>query len=280
MIPLALGAALIYGVADFLGGFAARRSAPVAVATVTQLSGLLVLGAFPPVLPASEPSGHDIVSAALAGVLGGFGLALLFRSFSAGAMSVTAPLAALCAAALPAVAGIALGERPSAPALVGIAIALPAVALVSRQSGLEGGHAHAPPSAIAAALAAGIAFGGYFVLVGGSSDESGVWPLLVARAASVAVLAPVAVGRRGVGGSGLRNVLPTAVLSGSLDMAANVLFLLAARGGLISLVSVVTSLYPAGTVLLARIVLDERLRPVQLVGLAGTGLAVALISAG
>ena len=191
-------------------------------------------------------------------------------------MSVVAPVAALLSAAVPVVAGLAGGERPTTAALAGIALALGAVVLISRESPASG----APGlhwQALALALAAGLAFGFFFVAIDQAGSGVGIWPLVGARIASVSLFAGLAAAR--VTSSGLpRGAAGAAIGCGLLDAAANVFYVLALDHGLLSVVSVLTALYPAGTVLLARYVLGEHLTPVQRAGLGVAGVAAVLIA--
>ena len=275
---LALSAAAIYGTADFLGGVAARRTSALAVTVLAHVVGLALLVVALAVLPAAHPTPGDLAFGAAAGALGGIGLILFYRALAAGTMSVVAPVAALFGAALPVTVGVALGEHLSAPALVGIAIAVAAVALVSREDPVDAAArprsaAHHP---LVLAVLAGVAFGGFFVMLSRTHPAAGLWPLLSARVVSIVLL----------GGFSLvtsRSLRPTPgsrrliVAAGVGDMVANILYLVAVRRGLVSLVAVIVALYPAATVLLAQVVLGERLRRVQVTGLAlAAGAAVLL----
>jgi uncharacterized membrane protein len=276
---LALSAAAIYGTADFLGGVAARRTSALAVTVLAHVVGLTLLVGALLVLPAAHPSPADLAYGAAAGALGGIGLILFYRALATGAMSVVAPVAALFGAALPVTVGVAIGEHLSLPALVGIGIAVAAVALVSREE--PNGSATRPVSAadhpMVLAVLAGVAFGGFFVMLSRTHASAGLWPLLSARVLSIGLL----------GGFSLltsRSLRPTPgsrrliVAAGAGDMVANILYLVAVRRGLVSLVAVIVALYPAATVLLAQVVLGERLRRVQVTGLALAASAAVLLA--
>jgi len=237
---LALGAAVAYGVGDFLGGVAARRESATVVVLWSHLVGLAMLVALAPLL-GGEPSPRALAIGAGAGLLGGAGVALFYRGLAVGAMSVVAPIAALLSAAVPVVVGLVDGERPTT------------------------------------AVSAGLAFGLFFVVISHAPDGSGIWPLVGARAASVSLF--VALGAAGVTASAPpRGAIGAIVACGVLDAAANVLFLTALDHGLMSVVAVLTALYPAGTVLLARFVLGEHLSAVQRAGLGVAGMAAVLIA--
>lgn len=273
---LALSAAVAYGVSDFLGGVAARRVPPTAVVLWSHVVGLGLLVAVAP-LGGGQADGRALAVGALAGLLGGAGVALFYRGLAAGAMSVVAPISALLSAAVPVMVGLATGERPSGAALAGIALALGAVVLISRESPAAG-RPTLHWQALVLATAAGLAFGFFFVTIDQAGDHAGLWPLAAARTASVSLFAGLGVAR--VTAAALpRGASGAAVGCGVLDAAANVFYVLALRHGLLSVVSVLTALYPAGTVLLARYVLGEYLTPLQRAGLGVAGVAAVLIAA-
>ncbi|MFG1700402.1 EamA family transporter [Nonomuraea sp. NPDC049309] len=272
-VILATACAIVYGTADFFGGLATRRSRVLSVVVLSQAAGLALILVLLPLLPGSY--GTLALSWGLAaGLAGAAGLVLFYRALATGVMSVVAPTTAVTSAALPVVFGLATGDRPGVWALVGVALALGAVLLVS-QEGKGGGQV--TPRSVLVSLAAGAGFGGFFILLSMAPGDSGLWPLVGARLSSVSVVALPAL----VTGRGLRpgaGSLPVIVAAGVLDMAANVLYLLAQRDGLLSLVAVLVSLYPASTLVLANRVLGERLRAVQIAGVACALAAVALIA--
>ncbi len=272
---LALSAAVAYGVGDFLGGVAARRVPPTAVVLWSHIVGLGLLVTLAP-LAGGHLGVQALAIGAGAGLLGGVGVTLFYRGLAVGTMSVVAPVAALLSAAVPVVVGLGTGERPSPAALAGIALALGAVVLISR----EAPHAVASPlrwQALALAVAAGLAFGLFFVAIDRAGDGVGIWPLVGARVASVSLFAGLGAAR--VTSAALpRGAAGAAIGCGLLDAGANVFYLLALDHGLLSVVSVLTALYPAGTVLLARYVLGEHLSPVQRAGLGIAGAAAVLIA--
>lgn len=273
---LALGAAVAYGVGDFLGGVASRRVPPTAVVLWSHVVGLALLAGLAPLL-GGDITPRAMAVGAVAGLAGGGGVALFYRALAVGSMTVVAPVAALLSAAVPVLAGLASGEHPTGAALGGIAVALAAVVLISRQ-GTDTGTTDRQGRALLLSLVAGLAFGLFFVAVDHAGHDAGIWPLVGARLASVSLFAVLATA--GVTASSLtRRAAGAAVGCGVLDASANVLYVLALDHGLLSIVSVLTALYPASTVLLARYVLGERLTPVQRAGLGAAGLATVLIAA-
>lgn len=272
---LALLSAVTFGAGDFLGGIATRRTrSAITVVVTSQLVGLALVAAVLLVVGGDLDSG-DWVWAGGAGVCGASGLLLLYRGLSIGTMSLVAPVSAILTAVVPVGWGLVTGERPSLVAGLGVGLALLAVILVSG-AGSPGGLRVGP--GILEAIGAGFGFGIFFILIAETTSAE-LWTLTFARVASISVLAVVAaVGRislRPAGGAG--GVIAAA---GVFDMVANLLFLLAERRGLLTLVAVITSLYPASTVLLARVVLHERLARTQVIGLGLAATGIALISAG
>ncbi|TDD26463.1 DMT family transporter [Nonomuraea diastatica] len=272
-VILAAACAVVYGTADFFGGLATKRTQVLSVVVLSQIAGLALILGLLPLLPGAFT--NTALSWGLAaGLSGAGGLVLFYRALATGVMSVVAPTTAVTSAALPVVFGLAIGERPAFWALVGVALALGSVLLVSQDTS---GGGHGSLASVAAALAAGAGFGGFFILLSMAPHESGLWPLVGARLSSVTMVALLAVVTR----RALRprsGSLRIIVAAGVLDMTANVLFLLAQQDGLLSLVAVLVSLYPASTLLLARHVLGERLRAVQVTGVACALGAVALIA--
>ena len=275
VVVLALSSALVYGAADFCGGLATRRAPALAVVALSQLAGLVALLLLLPLL-GGAPTPGDVAWGAVAGLAGGVGLAVFYRALADGVMSVVAPVTAVCAAAVPVLAGLAFRERLSPPAVLGIVLALVAIALVAAE-GTRPSLRAARQAGVGAALVAGAAFGLFFVLLDQPSEGSGLWPLVGARLASLALVVLLTRVRRGSLAVG-RTGVPLVLLAGVLDMAANALFLLAAREGLLAVAGVLASLYPLSTVLLAQTVLRERLLPSQVTGLAAAVAAVALIA--
>lgn len=275
VVVLALSSALVYGAADFCGGLASRRAGALAVVALSQAVGLGALLLLLPVL-GGAPTAADLWWGAAAGVAGAVGLAVFYRALADGVMSVVAPVTAVCAAAVPVLLGLGLGERLTTTGLVGVGLALVAVPLVAAEGGLPTLRT-ARQAGLVPALVAGAAFGLFFVLLDQPSSASGLWPLVGARLASLALVTVLALASR----SALtlpRRVLPLTAVAGVLDMAANALFLLAAREGLLAVAGVLASLYPVSTVLLAQAVLRERLGGVQVGGLLTAVAAVALIA--
>ena len=271
---LALGASLCWGVADFLGGLASRHLPVLGVLAVTFPVGALGAAAAVLAFGPERPGGSALALAALAGLFGLAGLAALYRGLAVGAMSVVAPISAT-APLVPVVVGVARGERPSALQWAGIAFALAGIVLLSREAGAT--RRVAAGAALGVVAAAG--FGLFFLTLDAASDEGALWSALSLRVAGAAVVLVLALVLRPRLPRAPRDVAPL-VLVGTLDLSANALFAAASSRGLVSVVSVLASLYPAVVVGLAMLTLGERLTVPRAAG-AGAALAgAALISAG
>ncbi len=282
---LAIGSAVLYGAADFTGGLVTRRIATIPVVLLSQASGLVFLALMLPLLPGAAPSRSDLLWGAGAGLTGGIGVALLYRGLAIGRMAVVAPTTAVCAVVIPVAVSVLLGERPAQLALAGIALGLVSILLVSRHqggAGPEGSGQVSSPSGrtgLGIAFASGIAIGLFLLSLAQTGFDAGLWPILVARFVSVTLFGVMAI----VGRQSIRMPAGSAALTtfcGIIDMLANVLYLLAVRQGQLSLVVTLASLYPASTVLLARVILRERLNPWQISGVGCALAAIVLIVSG
>lgn len=278
-IMLALAAAALYGSADFVGGLASRKNHALVVALAAQAGGLILLIlAVPLVGGSSAVVPADLMWGAAAGVTGGIGLVIGFRALARGPMSVAAPTTALSASAVPIIAGLLLGERPGGATLAGIAIALVAVVLITASpggNGVEGRRSLLPT--VTLSLTAGAVFGLFYVFLSQSGSGAGLWPLVAARAVSVPLLVAL-VFSRSVPWRLSRLQVGPMFASGILDMGANILFLFAARHGMLAVVAAITGLYPAGTIALAQARLGERLAPIQMGGLGVAALAAVMVT--
>lgn len=268
-------AAALYGAADFCGGLATRRSGMFAVTVTSQTAGFVLLLAALPLMPGRFT--HDaLVYGLVGGACGGVGILLLYHALSIGKMGVVSPITAVLAAALPVAAGVLRGDRLSTWQILGIALALAAVALISLSTEPDGRFEFST-AGVREAIASGLLLGGFYIFLALAGAGAGLYPLVFARLGSVLMLLLVTLALR-------RSVLPNAaalpivVLAGALDMSANVLYVLSVYAGFLSIAAVLTSLYPASTVFLARFVLGERLANVQKLGVALALAGVALIA--
>ena len=275
---LALAASVLYGSADFFGGLTARRANTTATVFWSQFVGLVLLLIALPFLPAATVTRNDWIWGFVAGLTGGVGVAFLYRALAIGTMAVVAPTTAVIAAIIPVLSAFALGERLGLLTLLGVALALVAITLVSRPAKTEGEKINAAkfPPGFGLALLAGIMVGIFFLSLARTNMTAGMWPLIAARIASIALFGMIAlVARQTLRMS--RRAAITASTGGALDMAANALYMIAARIGPLSIVVTLASLYPASTVLLARWILHERLSRAQIAGIACALGAVVLI---
>ncbi|MFF3989887.1 EamA family transporter [Streptomyces sp. NPDC001797] len=271
---LALGSSLAYGCADFLGGLGARKAHVLRTVMVAAPVSLAVELLLWPLLGASF-SPAALGWGAASGVASAAAFALLYRTLAIGPMNVLSPVTALVSAVLPVGVGLLQGERLTAAGVVGLPLALVAVVLVS--AGHGAGPTRPSRTALSPAFGAGAAIALQLVFLHQAPSDSGVAPLIVGRAVSSAVtLAAAGLMHRRLGPE--RPAYALSATTGVLDSVANLLFLLAARSGDLTVVAVITALYPAGTVLLARGVLSERVHRGQLVGLGAAAVAVSLLA--
>ena len=273
-VARALASSLAWGVADFLGGVQSRRRKVLAVLFVGQAAGLVSIALALALRGDGPPAGGEWIPwSVVAGLCGLAGLAAFYRGLSAGAMGVVAPISS-AAAVIPLTVGLATGDRPGAIQMAGVALAICGVVLASREGPTRGTAAGAMFG-----IAAAAGFGLFFVAIDQASVDDALWPILVMRSVSMIVLTVAVVVTRTRVPTAPRD-LAQLVPIGLLDTGANLLFALATREGLVSIVGVLGSLYPVVTVLLAYHVLHERLHPIQRVGAVGALAGAALISAG
>lgn len=274
---LSLLTAAFYGTADFCGGLAAQRARLLHVVAGAQALGLVgVLIAS--LLVADEFTARDFLLGAAGGGFGALAIPLLYRRLAIGPMQVVAPLTAVTSAATPAIWGVASGDDLGPPAWLGCLLAFGAIVLVSLSR--DAGHAPVTPVVILESLAAGVGFGLFFILLDATAAATAPWPVAGARLATVGAMIPLVLlaGRPpvpyGIG------VLGLIAATGVLDTGANVAFLYASEEGLLTLVAVVSSLYPVATVILARVILTERMTRAQVWGFLLAMAATGLIAVG
>lgn len=276
-VLLALVTAALYGVGDFCGGLSAKRAEVVQVVAGSHLVGLVGVAAAAPFL-ADAFTARDALLGAVGGVFGGIGVALLYRRLAQGPMAVVAPLTAMTSAAVPAIWGVATGDVLSGWAWIGVVLALVAIGLVS--SVRDGSAAPVTASVILESLASGVGFGTFFIFLDATTSATAPWPVVTARLVTATVLITFLVARR-------REVVPPEpralgliALVGLFDTGSNITFLYATQEGALTIVGVISSLYPVGTVLLARLVLAERMTRPQRWGFVVAMAATILIASG
>lgn len=275
-VLLALAAALAYGLSDFIGGLASRRTSAWAVAFSAAVTAGLLVVVLDPLLPGA-PATPDLVWGALGGIGGGVGTAFLYRGLSAGRMGVVAPISGVGAAVVPVLVALGLGERPGVLVWVGIACALPGIWLVAREpQAVTGPRASA---GVSDGVLAGLGFGGQFAALGQIDEGAGFLPLGINQLAAAVTIAALALALRQAWLPRDRSAY-VGVIPGILGVAATGAFMVAAQQGSLTVSSILTSLYPAFTILLAAVVLRERILGGQAIGLALCGAAVVLVAAG
>jgi len=290
VVLLGLAAAVLYGGGDFLGGMATRRAHVLTVLMLVETVAVIVAVAVAVVSggPASLPG---LAWGFSAGAIGGLGLIIFYVGLAAGPMSVVAPVSGLVATVLPVAVALAEGEHPGAGVYAGALLCLVAIVLASSASEtVEAGDpsssgrtglAHPPRRlgrAIAYGTASGVSFGLFFLLIRNAGQSGEVWPVAAGRIGELAVvLAAAAVLRPGL--RGFRGGIPLAAASaGVIDVVANLCYVAATRTGSFGLAVVLASLYPGVTVLLARVVLGEKLRWIQRVGLGLAAIGILLVT--
>jgi len=289
VILLGLAAAMLYGTGDFLGGLAAREVQVLAVLMLAETAGVIVA------LPAAVMSPGPAHLAGLAwgisaGLIGGAGLIIFYTGLAAGPMSVVAPVSGLVSTVLPVTVALAEGERPGAAVYAGTLLCVAAIVLAS--SAGDSNPAHSPGAApqprlpgpgraVGYGIASGASFGLFFLLIRNAGQTGELWPVAAARIGGLAVvLAAAAMLRRGPRLRGADRYLLLAVTgAGVIDVIANICYVAATRIGMFGLAVVLASLYPGITVLLARVVLGERLRWVQRAGLGLATIGILLVAA-
>lgn len=285
-VALALVSAAGFGASDFTAGLATRAASVFQVTMASQAASLAVALLVVPWVSPFRLSGPAAGWGAAAGLAGISGAVTLYLGFRHADFSVASTLSAVGSAALSVLAGLLYGERPSALALAGIALALPAVAAISASPGAADDDAPSAPGRAATGrrlagvgygLVAGACFALYFIALNRAGPGSGLWPVIVGEVVSLPVLAGCAMlaGQLGLPSPGSRSL---SVATGVTGAAGAMLYFVASHHGLLAITAVITSLYPGGTILLARIRLGERLGGVRLAGLALAGASVALIA--
>jgi drug/metabolite transporter (DMT)-like permease len=276
-IAFALAASTAWGTADFFGGLKAKRHSALAVLFTIEVSGLIVAIVVMAIAQDPFPSTRAALCALGAGTAGIIALGAFYRALAIGTMSIVAPISAT-GVVLPVFVGIATGDRPGPIVIVGLVITTIGVILASREVHEDEQRATAARTAIGLALLASVGFGLYFIGADVAADDSVLWTVLLGRSVAIPFVG-IALLTRDVqlprGGD-----LGVLCAAGATDLGATALYGLANTHGDLSIVSVVGSLYPIATVILARAILDERVRPVQAAGVVAALAGVALIAAG
>lgn len=271
-VGFALAASLSWGAGDFSGGVATRRAKVLSVVVAAHAIGLVLLIVLALSWSEALPTMLDAVWGSVAGLVGAVGLVSFYQALAVGRMGIVAPITAMLSAAVPVLFGAFFEGLPGPLQIIGFVLALIAVGLIS---GL--GVVRERPKGLGLALLAGFGFGSFLIFISLVSHSAVFWPLAAARLSSVLFILVVALTRRQ---EVLPNmaVLPIVLLAGALDVAGNTFFVLAAHTGRLDVAAILSSLYPAVTVLLASIILKERVTRLQAVGILVALVAVPLIS--
>ena len=281
---LALASAVFIGGADFVGGVTSRTANGIRVAAFVAVVGLPLTLVVSVASGSEHVSGADVIWSVLAGAAVAVGIGCFYIGMGRGLISVVAPVAAVTGAVIPVVYALVRGERPGATAIVGLVIAFFAVAVVSlapsEQNPGTDTDIVVDRNVIALSLASGLFFGLFYITFSRVSEEAGMWPITIERAAAAVVIVALALVLTRGPVVGTRRLLPYVLLIAVLEVAAVVPLLVALQRGPIAIASVVASLYPVTTVLLAGLVLHERLSRLQYVGVVCALVAVALVSTG
>ena len=268
-----LASAVAWGAGDFSGGFATRHDSAFTVTIISQAVGMIILVITAMVVPVSLPPSIILVYAAVAGAAGAFGLVLFYSGLARGRMGIVAPISAVVTAVLPVMVGIWLEGLPSWVQLTGFGIAFGAVWLLSRSQGVF----NVTPVELGLSVGAGVCFGLFFIFIGLASDIAIIVPLIMAKLVGITLLLIVARLLKKGGIPAVRH-LPIICLAGIFDVSGNSFYALAARTGRLDIAAVLSSLYPASTVLLAWLILKETMRRQQWLGLAAALAALVFIS--
>lgn len=268
-----MAAVVAWGTSDFLGGYATRRANAFLFTTVVNIGGLVVVGSIAVLMHAQLPSGRSLLWDLAGGMSGGAALAIFYRALSSGRMGLTAPVAAVLSAAIPTVFSIFTEGAPGRIAVLGFLVAAVGLWLITRTE--DGG----PPEGIGLALIAGTGFAGFYMCVRQGGEGSAFWVATFTRIGGLLITGLIVLLRQNF--TEITSVgVGWAVLAGSIDSLGTILFVLASQRGRLDEAVVISSLYPAVTVLLARLVLKEHFTRWRFVGLLAALVAVPMIAAG
>ena len=276
-VSFSLASALSWGAGDFSGGLASKRANTFQVVAVAHGTGLVLVLALALLRGEIFPGQHAMVWGAAAGISGAIGLAALYRGLAIGKMGIVAPVAAVITAALPVGYGITLQGAPKPLQIAGFALATVAIVLISKPERAAG-----MPKGLGLAILAGFGFGGFLICINRAGNTTVFWPLVAARTVSLVFMLLLMVFTARRERAGFRTSAKLwflMIIAGALDTAGNALFVMATQVGRLDVAAVLSSLYPASTVLLARFVLQERMSAVQNAGMVAALVSIPLIAA-
>lgn len=273
VIAFGILSAIFWGAGDFSGGVATKKNGVISVATLAQIIGLLILIVVALIFKEASPSIENVIWGALAGLTGGIGILALYHALSIEKMGIVAPITAVSTALVPVSFGVINEGMPANIQLIGFLFAFAGVWLISREDGSDVIHA----KSLKLPVLAGLGFGSFMILIDQVSGNGILWPLVGARIASVSMFLLVAAYK---GGAKIPTTkyLPLILFAGIGDAGGNVFYTLAAQAGRIDIAAVLSSLYPAATVILAWIFIKERLTAKQWIGVVFALIAVVFIA--
>jgi drug/metabolite transporter (DMT)-like permease len=283
-VLLALAAAAGYGGSDYAAGLAARRASVVRVTVLVEVTSAVLLLCVVPFISSQAPSLASVLWGIAAGASGVAGAMALYLGFRHAAFSVASSVSAVGSAAFSVLAGVVLGEKPGALSLAGIALALPAIVAVSAPAGQPATEA-APPGqhrhavGVGLGLAAGAGFGMFFIGLNEAGSVTDLWPIVISQAAAMVTVTCVAASTHDLH-LPPRGARRLSVMTGAIGATGTTMFFLSTHHGLLAVTAVITALYPAMTILLARVLSGERLTALRIIGLSLAAASVALIAAG
>jgi drug/metabolite transporter (DMT)-like permease len=283
-VLLALAAAAGYGGSDYAAGLAARRASVVRVTVLVEVTSAALLLCVVPFISSQAPSLASVLWGIAAGASGVAGAMALYLGFRHAAFSVASSVSAVGSAAFSVLAGVVLGEKPGALSLAGIALALPAIVAVSAPAGQPATEA-APPGqhrhavGVGLGLAAGAGFGMFFIGLNEAGSVTDLWPIVISQVAAMVTVTCVAASTRDLH-LPPRGARRLSVMTGAIGATGTTMFFLSTHHGLLAVTAVITALYPAMTILLARVLSGERLTALRIIGLSLAAASVALIAAG
>jgi drug/metabolite transporter (DMT)-like permease len=268
----ALCATCAWGVSDYIGGFASRRANPFLLTTITHASGTALMSLLALQTHAGFPSRHSVTWAAIAGIFGGVGLAIFYRALAMGNMGLTAPVAAVLGAAIPAIFGIVTEGLPGAIPLAGFVLAAAGIWLISRPESVAGS-----PRGVGGAVIAGLGFASYYLSIHQAGNGNVFWLAGISRAVSFVVTGAIVIGAAQFRPMDRTGAL-LAITAGILDSSGTAMFIRASQMGRLDATVVISSLYPVITVLLARFFLKEHFSRWRMMGLVAALAAVPMIA--
>ena len=271
-IGFGLLSAISWGSGDFSGGFATRRTGVIGVVAISHSFGLLLLLALAILTGEAMPAASDMLIGAVAGFSGMVGLIALYRALASGKMGIAAPVSAVLTAALPVAFSMMTRALPEPIQIIGFVLAFASIVLISYAGTSR------TMSGISLALLAGTGFGLFFIMLDQIQSDAIYWPLIAARVTSTVIMFATLIFSRRASLPRDRRIISIVLVSSILDVGGNVFFLMATQSGRLDIAAVVSSLYPAATLVLAWLLLKEHLTRIQLIGVVAALIAVALIS--